>query len=123
MPPAPSGETISYGPILVPAVRAIRARNYSLHSKLPGIPPILDGLSANRKLSEKPGLAPVNWRKIAISLIDPRKGVLSVMACLHQLSLDSEPAGRTFSCYCSFAYSALASFRMGMSGSASFQSV
>jgi hypothetical protein len=25
--------------------------------------------------------------------------------------------------YCSFAYSALASFRMGMSGSASFQSV
>jgi hypothetical protein len=26
-------------------------------------------------------------------------------------------------CYCSFAYSALASFRMGMSGSASFQSV
>ena len=24
-------------------------------------------------------------------------------------------------CYCSFAYSALASFRMGMSGSASFQ--
>ena len=26
-------------------------------------------------------------------------------------------------CYCSFAYSALACFRMGMSGSASFQSV
>src|ERR1039457_624862 len=42
---------------------------------------------------------------------------------LQQLSLDSEPAGRTFSCYCSFAYSALASFRMGMSGSASFQRV
>ena len=34
-------------------------------------------------------------------------------------------AGRAWSprCYCSFAYSALASFRMGMSGSASFQSV
>ncbi len=31
-------------------------------------------------------------------------------------------AGSSPRCYCSFAYSALASFRMGMSGSASFQS-
>jgi len=31
--------------------------------------------------------------------------------------------GRSRRCYCSFAYSALASFRMGMSGSASFQRV
>ena len=30
---------------------------------------------------------------------------------------------RTFSSYCSFAYSALACFRMGMSGSAFFQRV
>src|SRR6266705_4961897 len=28
MPPAPSGDWISYGPSLVPAVRAIRARHY-----------------------------------------------------------------------------------------------
>jgi len=42
-------------------------------------------------------------------------------ACLHQLSLNSEPLGGTLSRYCSFAYSALACFRMGMSGSASFQ--
>lgn len=39
-----------------------------------------------------------------------------------QLSLDSEPAGRTLFSYCSFAYSALASFRIGISGSALFQS-
>jgi hypothetical protein len=36
---------------------------------------------------------------------------------------NSKGGGRIFSCYCSFAYSALACFRMGMSGSASFQSV
>jgi len=36
----------------VPEVRTMRGRNYSLHSKLPGIPPILDGLSANRMLSK-----------------------------------------------------------------------
>ena len=30
MPPAPSGDWISYGPSFVPAVRAMRARNYSL---------------------------------------------------------------------------------------------
>ncbi len=45
------------------------------------------------------------------------------MMRLEQLSLDSEPAGKTFSSYCSFAYSALVSFRMGMLGSASFRSV
>jgi serine/threonine protein kinase len=30
MPPAPSGETISYGPSLKPEVRATRGRNYNL---------------------------------------------------------------------------------------------
>jgi hypothetical protein len=29
MPPAPTGDTISYGPSLVPEVSAIDARNYS----------------------------------------------------------------------------------------------
>ncbi|MGA7561161.1 MAG: hypothetical protein WBW12_19730 [Terriglobales bacterium] len=29
MPPAPSGDTISYGPSLVPEVSAIDARNYT----------------------------------------------------------------------------------------------
>ncbi len=33
----------------------------------------------------------------------------------------SDGRGDSPTCYCSFAYSALASFRMGMSGSASFQ--
>jgi len=33
------------------------------------------------------------------------------------------PRARHSRCYCSFAYSALACFRMGMSESASFQSV
>jgi len=31
----------------------MRGRNYSLHSKLPGIPPILDGLSANTEVIQK----------------------------------------------------------------------
>jgi hypothetical protein len=39
------------------------------------------------------------------------------------LLLDIKPRGRTLSSYCNFAYSALASFRMGMSGSASFHLV
>jgi len=38
--------------------------------------------------------------------------------CLQQLSLDSESPGALYR-YCSFAYSTFASFRMGMSGSAS----
>jgi hypothetical protein len=38
---------------------------------------------------------------------------------LRRLAPWSDPPWR---CYCSFAYSALASFRMGTSGSASFQS-
>jgi hypothetical protein len=42
-------------------------------------------------------------------------------AWLRKLSANSKRRGRAFSCYCSFAYSALASFSMGMSGSASFQ--
>src|SRR6267378_8510359 len=38
-------------------------------------------------------------------------------ACLQQVSLDSEPAGRTFPALATFAYSAFACFRMGMPGS------
>src|SRR5271170_3878256 len=34
MPPAPTADTISYGPSFVPGVRAIRARNYRLFSTL-----------------------------------------------------------------------------------------
>ena len=34
MPPAPRGDWISYGPSLVPEIRAIGARNYSLRSTL-----------------------------------------------------------------------------------------
>jgi hypothetical protein len=62
-----------------------------------------------------------NWRNIAISLIDQRSK--REMAWLRQLVFFNKATSRTFSSYCSFAYSALASFRMGMSGSASFQSV
>jgi hypothetical protein len=32
MPPAPTGDTISYGPSLVPEVSAIDARNYSSYA-------------------------------------------------------------------------------------------
>jgi hypothetical protein len=48
---------------------------------------------------------------------------LSVTAWLRKLRANSKQPGRTFPFYCSFAYSALACFRMGMSGSASFQRV
>jgi hypothetical protein len=58
----------------------------------------------------------------SIILIAPQPGVLSENAWLQQLALHSKRRGRTFYGYCSFAYSALACFRMGMSGSASFQS-
>ena len=40
------------------------------------------------------------------------------LSCIETLEMLGSPGG-----YCSFAYSALAFFRMGMSGSASFQSV
>jgi hypothetical protein len=45
------------------------------------------------------------------------------MACLRKLAVTSNRRVKTFSSYCSFAYSAWASFRIGMSGSgsASFQ--
>ena len=71
----------------------------------------------------------VNWRNIAIKLIMPLPGVLSVMAWFRQLSVDTKRIGSIFpyfqllGSYCNFAYSALAFFRMGMSGSASFQRV
>src|ERR1022692_2308428 len=44
-------------------------------------------------------------------------GSMSVMAWFRKPSANSKRRGRTFSCCCSFAYSTLASFRMGMSGS------
>jgi hypothetical protein len=44
-------------------------------------------------------------------------------AWLHQVSVNSEHRGGMLAGYCSFAYSDLASFRMGMSGSASFHRV
>jgi hypothetical protein len=46
--------------------------------------------------------------------------VLSIVARLHQLSGGGRDEERFCFSYCSLAYSALASFRMGMSGSASF---
>src|ERR1700689_5421812 len=53
MPPAPTADTISYGPSFVPGVRAIRARNYRLVQHVALDATILDGWSANRKLSRK----------------------------------------------------------------------
>jgi hypothetical protein len=54
--------------------------------------------------------------------------VMSVI-CLRDLRISTlranrvmVPPGMARRCYCSFAYSALACFRMGVSGSASFQS-
>jgi hypothetical protein len=47
---------------------------------------------------------------------------LSDGAWLHQPSINTKGRERNFPNYCSFAYSVLASFRMGISGSASFQS-
>jgi hypothetical protein len=49
MPPAPTGDTISYGPSLVPEVSAIDARNYSPYA-LQRMRPIPDGWSANLTL-------------------------------------------------------------------------
>jgi len=46
MPPAPTGEAISYGPSLVPEVSAIDARNYSPYTSHRG-PTILNGLAGN----------------------------------------------------------------------------
>src|SRR5882762_4154399 len=51
IPPAPSGDSISYGPSLLPEVRAMRTRNYSPRSTLHVDVVILGVLSANRKLS------------------------------------------------------------------------
>src|ERR1700674_2070686 len=56
---------------------------------------------------------------VCTSLLHRRNAFDACVLWLQQLSLDSESAGRTLSCYCSFAYSALASFRMATSGSAS----
>src|SRR5580700_5834102 len=72
MPPAPTGDTISYGPSFVPGVRAIRARNYRLvqHAALDAR--ILG--SANRKLSGKGLLGIVagtaTARRILASTVD-----------------------------------------------------
>jgi hypothetical protein len=53
------------------------------------------------------------------------KGSMSEIAWLHQLTKTPSnlASSSAISLYCSFAYSALASFRMGMSGSASFHSL
>ena len=45
----------------------------------------------------------------------------SIYSLLQNLSINSKRRGKTPPGYCSFAFSALASFRMGTSGSASFQ--
>jgi hypothetical protein len=52
-----------------------------------------------------------------------RGGVLGVWPWFRQLSAKQQATELKSFPYCTFAYSALASFRMGMSGSASFQSV
>jgi hypothetical protein len=44
MPPAPTGDTISYGPSSVPEVSVIDARNYSPYASTECLP-ILDGWS------------------------------------------------------------------------------
>ena len=50
------------------------------------------------------------------------RGFVEPAQCMRVMIL-ARPEGRICSCYCNFAYSALACFRMGMSGSASFQRV
>src|SRR5580704_8706206 len=47
MPPAPNGETTSYGPSFVPEVRVMRARHYSPEVMM-AERTIVDGLSARR---------------------------------------------------------------------------
>jgi hypothetical protein len=75
-----------------------------------------------------------NWKQIvsigvksphAQNPVDGRTDGASLVKSpdLQQLLLGSKRRGRTFPGYWSFAYSALAAFRMGMSGSASFQRV
>ncbi len=53
----------------------------------------------------------------------PQQAIEGLMTRAAKLALHSKRRGRTFYGYCSLAYSALASFRMGRSGSASFQRV
>lgn len=65
---------------------------------------------------------PESWRNIAFTRIDPAKRVLSEIV-LTEVTTSLPIADWLFSGYCSFAYSALLSFMMGMSLSASFQSV
>jgi len=56
---------------------------------------------------------------VAKVLADAKVNVLALLGS----TAVAQGSGRRTRGYCSFAYSALASFRMGMSGSASFQRV
>jgi len=57
---------------------------------------------------------------VSINLLNV--AIVTVRAMTHELVPDRFELGSVI-LYCSFAYSALASLKMGMSGSASFQSV
>jgi 3'-phosphoadenosine 5'-phosphosulfate (PAPS) 3'-phosphatase len=60
-------------------------------------------------------------RNIVITLIDRDSPLLGVNECNRLFSTVIAKQGTRLYSYCSFAYSALASLRVGMSGAASFQ--
>jgi len=60
--------------------------------------------------------------KMKILLVDDDDALRSLASVDNSCASTSRMVGRPPRDYCSFAYSALASFRMGMSGSASCQS-
>src|ERR1019366_6351606 len=72
VPPVPSGDRISYGPSLVPAVSAIRARNYSLRNTLHAETTILGGLSATLTLGVLPRLPVTRVEPQRASAKEPR---------------------------------------------------
>ncbi len=88
----------------------------------PNVASDLFRLAPNRKALAKSGRngTTLSYPNIAISIIDQQSK--RAIAWLHQPLASGRRRGR--SCrYCSFASSAFACFRMGISGSASFQSV
>jgi hypothetical protein len=98
------------------ARRVLRLERYDLNDELA----LNNDLAFARQVSESYFIN--CWQIFEGETLDHQFS-MSANAWLRKPSENSKGRHRTFSGYCSFAYSALASFRMGMSGSASFQRV
>src|ERR1019366_5699120 len=95
MPPAPSGETISYGPSLVPEVRDMRARNYNLGSTFAADATILDVLSATLTLGLLPACPSTAQDRLKVARKRlPRSRLLDRFAELQPSAERAHPTGR-----------------------------